>query len=373
MMLLNLESPLLTPDKGAVMRHVNGTRRLHLALIVLGLAAGARLVAAGAPAGLDRLQAQITRAAVGARGAVGIAIKHLESGVELYVNGDEPYPMASTFKLPVLVELYAKAKAGKLSWDEMIDIGPLDQHLGSGELAPQFDLPGVKLSLHNVANLMMLVSDNSAADICLAKAGAAVVNAQLATLGIKGIRVDRSCQELILDHGGQDTAKLKNLPLKELQAAMRRPQRPQQEPQQTDEGRSAADDRYAADPRDQATPRAFVTLLEKIWRGEAVDRTSSDAILETMKRCTTGAQRIKGLLPRGIVVAHKTGSMGGVFDDVGIIYLPDNAGHVAIAVLTKSARAQSVDAEKAIAEIARFAFDYFLFTSAAVTTDSAGR
>jgi beta-lactamase class A len=372
------------------MRHVNGTRRVFLVLVALGLAAGAGTVAAGAaagldkrqaqstraaasvPVGLDRLRAQITRAAPGARGAVGIGIKHLESGVEVYVNGDEPYPMASTFKLPVLVELYAKAKAGQLNWDEVVDIGPFDQHLGSGEISVLFDLPGAKLSLHNLANMMMLISDNSAADMCLAKVGAADVNARLAALGIKGIRVDRPCQELILDHGGQDTAKLKDLPLKELQAA-RRSQQQEEQPQRTDEARWAADDRYAADPRDQATPRAFVALLDKIWRGEVVDRASSDAILETMKRCTTGAARIKGLLPRGTVVAHKTGSMGGVFDDVGIIYLPDNAGHVAIAVLTKSARAVSADAEKTIAEIARYAYDYFYFTAQAVGAGSDGR
>jgi beta-lactamase class A len=349
------------------MHHSNRTPRIWLALAILGLVAGARTLVASGPTPLERLQAQITRAAAGARGSVGVAIKHLESGAEVYVNADEPFPMASTFKLPVLVELYAKAKDGKLSWDELVDIGPLDQHLGSGELAPLYDPPGIKLSLHNVANLMMLISDNSAADICLAKAGAADVNARLAALGVKGIRVDRPCQELILDHGGQDTAKLKNLTLKEIREAM-----PRTGPR-TDEARWAQDDRYAADPRDQATPRAFVTLLERIWRGEAVDRASSDAILETMKRCATGAQRIKGLLPRDTVVAHKTGSMGGVFDDVGIIYLPDNTGHVAIAVLTKSARAPSADAEQAIAEIARYAFDYFLFTAQAATTDSSGR
>ena len=202
----------------------------------------------------------------------------------------------------------------------------------------------------------MLVSDNSAADMCLAKAGTADVNARLAALGIKGIRLDRPCQELILDHGGQDTAKLKDLPLKELRAATPRTER-------SDEARFALDDRYAADPRDTATPRAFVTLLEKIWRGEVVDRASSDAILETMKRCTTGAARIKGLLPRDTVVAHKTGSMGGVFDDVGIMYLPEGAGHVAIAVLSKRARATSEQAERAIAEVARYAYDYFCFTA----------
>jgi beta-lactamase class A len=349
------------------MHHSNRTPRVWLALAILGLVAGARTLVASGPTPLERLQAQITRAAAGARGSVGVAIKHLESGVEVYLNADEPFPMASTFKLPVLVELYAKAKDGKLSWDELVDIGPLDQHLGSGELAPLYDPPGIKLSLHNVANLMMLISDNSAADICLAKAGAADVNARLKALRIQGIRVDRPCQELILDYGSQDTAKLKNLTLKELREAM-----PRTGPR-TDEARWALDDRYAADPRDQATPRAFVTLLEKIWRGEVVDRASSDAILETMKRCTTGAQRIKGLLPRDTIVAHKTGSMGGVFDDVGIIYLPENTGHVAIAVLTKSARASSADAEKAMAEIARFAFDYFLFTAQTATTDTSGR
>jgi beta-lactamase class A len=348
------------------MPHMNGIRRICVILLLLAVTSAVRPAAFTAPAGLDRLQAQIVRTALATRGTVGVAIKHLESGAELLVNADEPFPMASTFKLPVLVELYAKAKAGQLNWDEMVEIGVSDQHLGSGDLAPLFDPPGVRLSLHNVANLMMLISDNSAADVCLAKAGAKDVNARLATLGISGIRVDRSCQELILDYGGQDTAKLKNLTLKELREAMPRTPR-------TDEARFAADDKLAADPRDTATPRAFVALLEKIWRGEAVDRASSDAILVTMKRCRTGQQRIRGLLPRDTEVAHKTGSLGGVLDDVGIIYLPDNAGHVAIALLTKRTRASSEQVEKAMAEIARDVYDYFYFTTQARTTDSSAR
>lgn len=348
------------------MRHLTGLRRLCVILLVLAIASVARPAASGSSAGLARLQEQIERAARSAHGTVGIAIKHLESGAELFVNGDEPFPMASTFKLPVLVELYAKARAGRLNWDEMVDIGPLDQHLGSGELSPLYDMPGVRLSLHNVANLMMLISDNSAADICLAKAGARDVNARLRALGVTGIRVDRSCQELILDYAGQDTAALKDLALKELRAAM--PATPR-----TEEARFAADDRYATDPRDTATPRAFVTLLEKIWKGEAVDRASSDAILETMKRCQTGRLRIRGMLLQDTVVAHKTGSMGGVLDDVGIVYLPGNAGHVAIAVLTKRTRASSEQVEKVMAEIGRYAYDYFYFTTATDSNGPSGR
>ena len=110
------------------MRHSNRAPRVWLALAVLACVAGASTLVAGAPAPLERLQAQIARAASAAHGTVGIAVKHLESGADLYVNADEPFPMASTFKLPVLIELYAKAKAGTPSWDEMIDVGLLDCH-----------------------------------------------------------------------------------------------------------------------------------------------------------------------------------------------------------------------------------------------------
>ena len=322
--------------------------------ILLSIVGSATLVWA-APAGIDRLQAQIARASRAAQGSVGVAIKHLESGAEVYVNADESFPMASTFKLPVLVELYAKVKAGQLRWEQVIDVGVHDQHLGSGQLSYLFDPPGVQISLRNISNLMMMISDNSAADMCLARAGAADVNARLRDLGVQGLRVDRSCQELILDYSGQDTAKLEGLTLKELREAL--PQTPASE-----EARLAADDRFAADPRDTATARGFVQLLEKIWRGEAVDRASSEAMLDTLKRCQTGPQRIKGLLPPDTEVAHKTGTIGGVVNDVGIINLPDNTGHLAIAVLTKRTRASAEQVERTIAEIARYAYDYFYFT-----------
>ena len=249
-----------------------------------------------------------------AQGMVGVAIKHLESNVSLSINGDEPFPMASTFKLPVLVELHAAAKAGALNWDERVEVTSKDQHLGSGDITPLFDPPGLAVSMRNMANLMMMISDNSAADICLAKAGAAKVTARMRGLGIDGIRVDRSCQELILDYQGRDTARLKDLARDDLREAMRR----EAGGPQGVEGRFAADDRIAADPRDTATPNAMVMLLERIWRGQAVDRPASDAMLELLKRCRTGTGRIPGLLPGGTVIAHKTGTLGGVVDDVGI-------------------------------------------------------
>jgi len=207
------------------------------------------------------------------------------------------------------------------------------------------------------------VSDNSATDILLTRVGAANVTARMRGLGLGSIRVDRTTQELILDYGGHDTARLKTLSARELRPLLRRGP-------EDDSARAARDERYASDPRDQASPRDMARLLELLWRGQVVDPAASAEMLELMKRCRTGAGRIKGLLPRDTVVAHKTGSVGGTIDDVGIMYLPHDAGHVAISVLSKRTRADSEDVERVIAQVARFAYDYFLFTAPGGTGSS---
>jgi beta-lactamase class A len=336
-----------------------------LVAVVLAPSVAGSEQAGSAARNLDRLRARIEAALPAAQGVVGLSIRHLESGVSLAVEGDEPFPMASTFKLPVLVEMHAQAKAGRVRWDDTVEITPRDQHLGSGDITPLYDPPGVALSWRNLANLMMMISDNSAADLCLAKTGAAAVTARMRALGIDGIRLDRSCQELILDYTGRDTAALKDLARDDLREAMRRDARPQ-----TTEARFAADDRLAADPRDTATPNAMVALLEQIWRGTAVDRAASGAMLDLLKRCRTGENRLRGLLPADTDVAHKTGTIGGVVNDVGIIYLPGNAGHVAIAVMSKRTRATTETVERTIAHVARYAYDYFLFTADAAGSSS---
>lgn len=307
---------------------------------------------------LERLRACIETVIPWAQGRVGVSIKHLESGTALAINGDEPFPMASTFKLPLLVELHAMAKSGTLAWDEAVQISATDQHLGSSALTALYDPPGVTLTMRNLANLMMMISDNSAADICLGKAGARNVTARMRSLGIEGIRVDRSCQELILDYGGRDTAALKHLARDDLQSVLRNHPR-----EETEETRFAADDRFASDISDTATPNAMVALLEKIWKGQAVDQASSEAVLILLKRCRTGENRLRALLPPGTELAHKTGTLGGVINDVGIICLPGQTGHVAVAVMTKKTRAARETVERMIGHIGRYSYDYFYFTA----------
>jgi beta-lactamase class A len=216
--------------------------------------------------------------------------------------------------------------------------------------------PGLALSLRNLLEIMLLVSDNTATDLCLRHAGGGEgVTARMRMLGIEGLRVDRSTLELISDWKGlslvpgneeRDPAKYGEL----LDSVSR-------------EKADAAERAFEDDPRDTATPRAMAALLEKIWKREALSPESTDLLLDIMKRCRTGEGRLKGILPGGTEVAHKTGTIGRTLNDVGIITLPNGAGHVIVAAFVKASSRPESERERAIAEAARAAHDYFLFAA----------
>jgi beta-lactamase class A len=298
------------------------------------------------------LQAQIEQTIPRAAGDVGVAIKHLESGSQILVNADNKYPMASAYKLPILVELFYQRSEGRLALDDRIEVMPGDLHVGSGAMIALFDPPGVQLSIRNIINMMMRISDNSAADILLNRVGAENVTARMKALGLESIRVDRTTQEMILDQSGLDYSKYGSLPVREVRKLL-------------DEldARTAvsANAEFNRTDKDTARPSDMNRILEKLFAGEIVDRATSDEIIEILKECQTGPARIPGLLPPGTVVAHKTGTISGSTNDMGIVFLPFDAGHLAITVLMKEARASAAERERVIAEISRYAYDYFVF------------
>ncbi len=77
---------------------------------------------------------------------------------------------------------------------------------------------------------------------------------------------------------------------------------------------------------------------------------------------------MRGLLPDSVPVAHKTGTIGGTVNDVGIIFLPEGRGHILLSVLSKGSQDRD-QAAHAIADIARYAYDYFLFTASESAED----
>lgn len=305
---------------------------------------------------IERLQRRIEDIIKRADGEVGLALRHLESGQGLEINAGTPFPMASTFKLPVLVEVMAQFGEGKFSLDEEVSVQRTDQHLGSGMLS-SLTAPGIKLTVRNLANLMMMISDNSATDILLAKVKAENVNKRLRQYGVEGISVNRSCQQLIMDWMGVDYQKYGGLTLEQIEAESRKM------PERSVEARRESRRKFILDPRDQSTPAAMNLLLEKIHKKEVLDPQSCDLILSIMLQCQTGEGRIKGELPPGTPVAHKTGTIAGTFNDTGIITLPDGLGHVALTVFTKNFEDEAEDVERIIAGIARLVYDYCVFTA----------
>ncbi len=319
---------------------------------VLFFALSATLAAASDPS-LARLEKQLELVAKASDGVVGVSATHIETGRTVSLRGSERFPMASAVKIPFAVQLLTLVDEGKASLDKMVALEPKDLHPGSGTLSELFFHPGVSLSLANYMELMLVISDNSAADVILREdGGPAPVSARMKALGLPGIRVDRNIAILISDWSGA-----KNIPPENQWNREMWDQLYNAVP--NDEHMRARREQWS-DPRDTATPDDMTKLLVRIWKKDLLRPESADFLLSVMERCQTGKARLKGMLPAGTVVAHKTGSLGGVADDVGVITLPDGAGHVAISVFTKGFSKPAEGSEKAVAEIARTVYDYFL-------------
>jgi len=332
--------------------------------LVSGPAVAQTQMVAAAPdadAALGTLSREIARVSSIAGGSVGVSAIHLETGRSVGLNEHDRFPMASVFKVPIAVELLTQVEAGTLSLDRMIDIEPTDLHLGSGTLYALFIQPGVSLSIRNLMELMLRISDNSATDVLLdVVGGGSVVTSRMRALGLMDIDVTRPTMELILDHRGAEMPPPDDweavVTFDEAVAAVDAVSE-----LVTDEEAEMARRRYPDDPRDTTTPTDMSRLLEMIWSRRALGEESASLLLDIMDRCLSGQARLKGLLPEGTPVAHKTGSLGGTTNDVGIITLPDGAGHVAISVLVKASDEPTNDRERGIAEVARAVYDFFLF------------
>jgi beta-lactamase class A len=312
----------------------------------------ATLASAATDPALTRLEQQIEYVSHTTDGVVGVDAIHIETARTVSLRGSEAFPMASTFKIPVAVRILSLVDDGKLTLDKMIPLAPADLHAYS-RLTDLFFHPGVSLSIANLLELSIVISDNTAADVLLREAGGpAAVTAKMRSLGFPGIRVDRSTALFISDWQG-----VKNLP-PESQWSPEIWGKLYDAVPERDHMRARREE--TLDPRDTATPDDMTNLLLRIWKRDVLTPESTRILIDMMERCQTGKSLIKGLLPQGTDVAHKTGSLGGVANDIGFITLPGDAGHVAVSVFTKASQKPEEVSEKAIAEIARTIYDYFV-------------
>jgi beta-lactamase class A len=191
-----------------------------------------------------------------------------------------------------------------------------------------------KISGQSAASLMermMIHSDNHATDLLLRDLGGpSGLQDWIAFNGLYNLRVDRTIARLL------------------------------------------ADKRDLWDVRDSSTPLAMVDLLRRLDKGNVLKPESRSYLMGLMGRCATGKNRIRGLLPWGTKVEHKTGTLNNYASDVGYITMP-NGRRVAVAMFARG----GTDRPRTIAEAARAIYDGFtgLFTwpSFGGTSPIAGR
>jgi beta-lactamase class A len=305
-----------------------------------------RLAPASEP--VAALRSEIARLAAPLGGSVGVVAWRLDGkGPRLSVNAELRFPMASTFKVAIAGTVFARIDDGELTLGQMVAVDPA-QYVVSEVIADSFIHPGVSLSVHNLLELMLTRSDNSATDVLMELAGGAeAVTAWVRSQGVEGLRIDRDTAGIVRDFFELPPGILHDV-VTEVSAS---------NPDFWERG-SMPNPAFDKDPRDTSTPVAMGMLLDRIFSGKALRPDSTRELGAMMQRNRTGDARIRGRLPEGTVVADKTGTIGGSVNDVGVITLPEDAGDILLVVFIKESASPVVEREKVIADIARLIYDF---------------
>lgn len=326
-------------------RIASSARSLVLSALLLSLLASV-------PASAASLRARVARIARAAGGQVGVAALHVESGVRFSWNGGDRYPMASVYKLPIALRVLQRVEEGEMDLRDTVTIRPSDFRPGAGPLDRRAGTLTHTLTAESLLTLALSESDNTASDALLRLAGGpGAVTARLREIGIADIDVSRSEAHLLADWQGigelPPESEWTAFTLRELADSVKVPER------------TAAQSRFLNDRRDTATPEAMVELLSRIHRRQVLKPADTQLVLRLLASSSTGPKRIKGLLPRDLEVAHKTGTLSGVTNDVGLVPLPGLKGHLAIAIFIKGSNRSEARGARVIAEIARVLYDFF--------------
>ena len=289
--------------------------------------------AARAGSGLQRLlDAEIARFP----GKAGVWVKHLTTGEEAAVRGDDAFNSASVIKLAVLALAFQMAEKGELSLSERITINQSDYRGGSGVF--QFNDPGLQPTFRDVLLQMVITSDNTATDLAIRKVGG----------------VDR-VNRWLRDNGYGDALVL-NMTVGELFAKYRAlpPDANRNEKTNGDRGYWLG----------SMTPRATGRLVESMQRcsepsapaGGLASQKSCADMMRMMRAQQSGARRLPHFVNVG--VAHKTGDFPPVLaNDVGVIFA--RSGPIVVAFFANAIEGPYGEAEDRIGRIAQLIVEYF--------------
>ena len=313
---------------------------------------------ARAPQTDTAFEAVLARLAKETPGTAGISVLHIESGASAAVNGDQRFPMMSVYKLPIVLHALRQVDAGLLTFDERVTLTAVDRRPGFSPIGASIAATGpVTLTLREILAAIVTTSDNTASDWLLRRAGGpAAVAATLRALKVDGVDVSRYELEFAADYYGLCCVKdITPFSLERFAAAVE---------QIPDAARLKAAQAYESDPRDSGTPSGYTRLLARLFRGELLQPAPTAWLLDRMREMHSRDGRIRAGLPAGTVVALRpgtSGTTGGIraaHNDSGIVTLPGDRGHLAVAVFLRGTPGTEQTRDAAIARIARAAYDW---------------
>jgi len=236
-----------------------------------------------------KLDEQVKNLVTPFKGKVSLYAKNLDTGETYALNGDERVRTASTIKIAVMIEAFARVSEGKAKWTDEVTLTKEKKVSGSGILFELSD--NLHLTLRDAVNLMMMLSDNTATNLVLDVLTTDAVNARMELLGFKQIKINRK-----VGSGGDSAA-----------------------------GRDPENKKYGLGV---ATPHEMVQVMEKLERGEIISPAVSKEMIELTKK--EQARYAIGRSLSDVPMASKYGALDRLRSAVGIIY--SKKGKIAMAI-----------------------------------------
>lgn len=257
------------------------------------------------------LERDIQREAESLDGYIAVGVCDLRASCtgSFFINPDEPMPQASSIKIVVLLELYKQAQGGRLKLDDVYTVRKED-------LVQDSDImngltPGVsKITLRDLATMMMAVSDNAATNVLIDKVGMAQATATMQSLGLKNTRLARKMMDLKAAHEGRENI---------------------------------------------STAREMVTLLRSVYEGKVLNKPYADEFWK-MLATHKADSHMRQAIPDEVMVASKHGWLEGVRAESGVVFVE---GRPFIVTVMTSYLRDEKEGEAVIGRITRKAYDYF--------------
>ncbi len=253
---------------------------------------------------------------------VGLSVYHIESGDSLQIKGARHYPLQSVFKFHVALAVLDQVDKGRFTLNQQILIKRSELPAGTySPIRDEYPTGDIRLSLADIIRYTVSHSDNNGCDILIRLLGGAKrVNDYIHSKGVKDLAI-------VATEADMHTA-------------------------------------WNVQYGNWTTPAAATKLLTLFYRQKLLLKHSYKFLWETMTATTTGAKRIKGGLPEGTPVAHKTGTsdtnkegVTAATNDIGIITLP-NGQHYAISVFVAESKENGDANEQIIADISKVVWEY---------------